>query len=81
MDSRNSNEIDLAAFSVFKRDRREIIKMEFPEYREYDIERRLNCEWANMTNKEKFPFIKIVEENPNITASSCQASSAHHTEN
>ena len=81
MNSRNSFEIDLAAFNIYKKSRRESLKIDLPTLKEEDIELRLIGEWDNMTEKEKFPFFKIIEDNPRLLETTCQASRAHNKYN
>lgn len=64
MDSRNSHEIETAAWALFKKSRKEHLKIDFPNLRDQDIERRLMGEWENMSEFEKFPYIKQVEDHP-----------------
>ena len=66
MDTHSNHEIKRAAFSVFKKSRKDHLKIDFPTLKDFDIEKRLAGEWQNMSEKEKFPFVKTVEENPLI---------------
>jgi hypothetical protein len=77
MDSHNSEQIDLAAYDIYKQTRRKHLRNNIPSIKESDIELKIIWEWENMTSKEKFPFIKIIEENPRLLDRTCQASEAH----
>jgi hypothetical protein len=77
MDSHTSHEIDCAAYAAFKKSRKEHLKIDFPNLKEQDMEKRLAGEWFDMTEKEKMPFIRIVEENPLILERTCEGSTAH----
>lgn len=78
MNNRNSYELDLAAFSIYKKVRRDNLKTNLPTLNKADIEPRIFNEWENMTEKEKLPYVKLVEDNPRVFENICQASSAHH---
>ena len=78
MDSHSTEEIDSGSYLIFKSSRIQKLKEEFPKLKEADLEIRLMQEWANMTEKEKLPYVKIVEDNPNMMDSACSLSSAHH---
>jgi hypothetical protein len=78
MDSHNSEQIDLAAYEIYKQTRSKYLRTSLTSLNEFEIERKINREWQNMTNKEKFPFVKLIEENPNLMERTCQANAAHY---
>ncbi len=79
MDSHNTHEIDCAAYAAFKKSRKDHLKIDFPKLKEIDIEKRLSGEWMNMSEKEKIPFIKIVEDNPMIYNPACNCAAEGHS--
>jgi hypothetical protein len=64
MNSHSSHEIDCAAYAAFKRSRKGHLKVDFPSMKEKDIEEKLAGEWIELSEIEKMPYIKIVEDNP-----------------
>jgi hypothetical protein len=78
MDSHTSHEIDCAAFAAFKRSRKDHLKIDFPNLKDQEIEKRLAGEWRELTENEKMPFIKIVEDNPFVFRGTCESDPAHN---
>jgi hypothetical protein len=77
MDSHTSHEIDCSAYAAFKRSRKDHIKIDFPSIKDREIEERLAREWMELTENEKMPYIKIVEDNPIVLKGTCLTDSAH----
>jgi hypothetical protein len=78
MDSHTSHEIDCAAYSAFKRSRKDHLKIDFPNFKDQEIEKRLAGEWRELTETEKMPYIKMVEDNPIVFRGTCESDPAHN---
>jgi hypothetical protein len=64
MDFRSNHELESTAFALFKKSRKEHIKIDFPNMKEDDIERRLTGEWENLNETLKSTYIEQAGQSP-----------------
>ena len=59
----SNHEIELNAYAIFKRARKEHLKIDLPTLTEDALEEKISLEWMNLSDKEKRPYIFMAEEN------------------
>jgi hypothetical protein len=62
MDNFSDHELDMTAYAIYKKARKEHIKIDFPTISDDAIEKKISLEWVNLGNKQKMPYLSLARD-------------------